>query len=110
MKANSATLQFPLRTNITKATNFAIEQLNLLDGRGDFEIYEETVNEVVLRNNTACSTFCTKKESCDVRFCNQRRNQIQRGITFIDSGIDMALLSCANLGDGYCEVRITISS
>lgn len=109
MKVNSLAIPYLKSGALIEASNFVMEQLNLNEGQGDFEIYSTTPTEIVIRNNMACSTFCTKKESCDVKFCNQRLNELQRGVSFIDNKILLALMSCANLEDGYCEVCITIS-
>ncbi len=101
--------QFSFASNLMMAGSHALEQLNLISGKGDFEIYETTPNEIVLKNNASCATFCVKQENCDVSFCDQRCKEIQRGIHFIDNTINMSILSCANLGDSVCEVRLTIS-
>lgn len=107
----TSALNLPVVTSdsLIQATDFVLEQLNLTDSRGDFKIYSKDEREVVLRNDASCSTFCTKKEACDVKFCNMRRKQIERGLKFIDVKLELWIISCANLSDSFCEIRITIS-
>lgn len=95
---------------LTMAASFVLDQLNLIEGRGDFEVYDASRQEFTLRNNTACTTFCTKQEKCDVDFCHQYHQIIQAGVSFIDDKITVSNLKCANLEDPYCEVRVTFCS
>ncbi len=96
--------------SLIRAADFALDQLNLIQGRGDFNIHETSRQEIVLRNTAACSTFCIKKERCDAKFCDQYHRNIQQGIRFIDNRIKLYTMKCANLNDAFCEVRITFSS
>lgn len=95
--------------NLIQSSSFVMEQLNLRNERGDFSIYEAGRQEVVLRNQTACSMFCTKKEACDAKFCDQYLRSIQRGVSFIDNRFKVGITKCANLNDAFCEVKVTFS-
>jgi len=110
MKIHALELPVFESESLIHATEFVLEQLNLVTNRSDFFIYSKEEREVVLRNGSACSTFCTKKESCDSKFCNSRCKQIERGVKFIDNKLDLTITSCANLSDPYCEIRITVLS
>ncbi len=96
---------------LIEARGFALEQLNQVgSGGGDFFVFSQTEKEIVFRNVSSCASFCTKKEKCDVRFCDQRGSEIHRGIAFIDSNLSFVYTGCANLSDPGCEARITLSS
>ncbi len=109
MEVHAVKERIQANDSLIKAANFALEQLNLIDGRSDFGIYEASRQEIVLRNETSCATFCTKKESCNVEFCEQYHRNIKKGISFIDNRIELYTMKCANTNDAYCEVRLTFS-
>jgi len=107
MKSFAAAVIFNEPDALDNAAQFVLEQLNLIDGRGDYVIRSRIGREITIINKSSCATFCTKKENCDIQFCNHRTKQIQAGVEFIDPKVELALMYCANLNDRNCEYRLT---
>lgn len=95
---------------LDEAAMYVLVQLNQIGkGGGDYMLASRSDREVIFRNTGSCSSFCSKKDQCDVRFCNQRQKEIQAGVDFIGKGrLSFTITTCANLSDESCEARINV--
>lgn len=106
MEINVKSVPISDHYNLDRASAFVLEMLNQVGDGGDFVITDRSDREVVLSNTGLCASFCSKKKSCDVKFCDQRQREIQQGLKFIDNRLTLAITACANLSDGHCEIKL----